>query len=336
MKALLATLRQHWLRLVLVLGADGFFVLLLWLSEARQLWTLVRLLLLASLLLLGGSLLVTHYREEKRSRLFRAFLTSPDPYNEERLLAAVGTKEREALLLLSSVLREQQVTENELRSDLHDYEEYVESWVHEAKTPLSLLTMLLDNRGDEMTPHLHAKLDYVRSELQEDVAQILYYARLKSSTKDYLFEMVDLCSCIEEVLEDYAPLLEEKQFVVEHALPETKVYTDRRGLLFMLGQIVANAIKYSSTDPKLTFSLEQTEQADTLTIADCGVGVMPCDLPYLFQKGFTGDSTDSRKKATGMGLYLTKRMADDLKLGLDAASEWHKSFAISITFPKHN
>lgn len=336
MKALLATLRQHWLRLALVLCADGFFILLLWLSEARQLWTLVRLLLLASLLLFGGSLLVTHYQEEKRSRLFRAFLTSPDQYHEERLLSAVGTKEREALRLLSAVLREQKVTENELRSDLCDYEEYVESWVHETKTPISLLTMLLDNRGDEMSPGLHVKLDYVRSELQEDVAQILYYARLKSSTKDYLFEMVDLRACIEEVLEDYAPLLEEKQFVVELALPETEVYTDRRGLLFMLGQIVGNAIKYSSTDPRLTFSLEQTGQTDTLTIADCGIGVMPCDLPYIFQKGFTGDSTDSRKKATGMGLYLTKRMADDLKLGLDAVSEWHKSFAISITFPRNN
>lgn len=334
MKALWNALCQHWIRLVLVLGADGFFILLLWLAEARQLWTLVRLIVLASLLLLGGSLLVTYNQEQKRERLFRAFLTAPDQYSEERLLAAVGKKERSALHLLASVLRERQVTENELRSDLADYEEYVESWVHEAKTPLSLLTMLLDNRGDEMSPDLHAKLDYVRSELQEDVAQILYYARLKSSTKDYLFEMVDLCGCIEEVLEDYAPLLEEKKFRVETSFSEKQVYTDRRGLLFMLGQIVGNAVKYSGAEPKLTFTLEQTERADTLTIADCGVGVKGCDLPYIFQKGFTGDSTDSRKKATGMGLYLTKRMADDLKLGLDAKSEWHKGFAISIAFPK--
>ena len=73
-----------------------------------------------------------------------------------------------------------------------DYEEYVEGWAHEAKTPLSLLTMLLDNRSDEISPPLQAKLDYVRSQLQEDVTQMLYYARLKSSTKDYRFEDVNL------------------------------------------------------------------------------------------------------------------------------------------------
>ena len=65
---------------------------------------------------------------------------------------------------------------------IRDYEEYVEGWAHEAKTPLSLLTMLLDNRNDEISPSLQAKLDYVRSQLQEDVTQMLSQHKLKSST----------------------------------------------------------------------------------------------------------------------------------------------------------
>ena len=104
--------------------------------------------------------------------------------------------------------------------------------------------MLLDNRSDEISPPLQAKLDYVRSQLQEDVTQMLYYARLKSSTKDYQFEDINLNDCLGEVLEDYAPLLEEKQFVILNKLQSETVYTDRRGLQFMLGQIVSNAIKY--------------------------------------------------------------------------------------------
>ena len=192
---------------------------------------------------------------------------------------------------------------------LQDYEEYVEGWAHEAKTPLSLLTMLLDNRSDEMSPPLQAKLDYVRSQLQEDVTQMLYYARLKSSTKDYRFEDVNLNDCLGEVLEDYAPLLEEKQFVILNKLQSETVYTDRRGLQFMLGQIVSNAIKYSSDSPMLTISMIHSETADILSVEDNGIGVKKYNLPYIFQKGFTGDSTDSRKKATGMGLYLVKKMA---------------------------
>ena len=217
---------------------------------------------------------------------------------------------------------------------LRDYEEYVEGWAHEAKTPLSLLTMLLDNRSDEISPPLQAKLDYVRSQLQEDVTQMLYYARLKSSTKDYQFEDINLNQCLGEVLEDYAPLLEEKQFVILNKLQSETVYTDRRGLQFMLGQIVSNAIKYSSDSPMLTISMIHSETADVLSVEDNGIGVKKYDLPYIFQKGFTGDSTDSRKKATGIGLYLVKKMADDLNLRLEAASQWGKGFKIVIFFPK--
>ena len=84
-----------------------------------------------------------------------------------------------------------------MEKSLRDYEDYVEGWAHEIKTPLSLLTMILDNRGDELSPSLQAKLDYVRSQLQEDITQMLYYARLGSSTKDYRFEAVDLQSALE-------------------------------------------------------------------------------------------------------------------------------------------
>lgn len=217
---------------------------------------------------------------------------------------------------------------------LRDYEEYVEGWAHEAKTPLSLLTMLLDNRIDEISPSLQTKLDYVRSQLQENVTQMLYYARLKSSTKDYRFEDVNLNDCLGEVLEDYAPLLEEKQFVILNKLQSETVYTDRRGLQFMLGQIVSNSIKYSSDSPMLTISMIHSETADVLSVEDNGIGVKKYDLPYIFQKGFTGDSTDSRKKATGIGLYLVKKMADDLNLRLEATSQWGKGFKIVIFFPK--
>ena len=82
----------------------------------------------------------------------------------------------------------------------------------------------------------------------------------------------------------------------------------------MLGQIVSNAIKYSSDSPMLTISVIHSETADILSVEDNGIGVKKYNLPYIFQKGFTGDSTDSRKKATGIGLYLVKKMADDLNL----------------------
>lgn len=185
-----------------------------------------------------------------------------------------------------------------------------------------------------MSSAVQVKLDYVRSQLQEDITQMLYYARLKSSTKDYKFEDVNLNDCLVEVLDDFSPLLEEKQFVILNRLSTETVCTDRRGVQFMLGQIVSNAIKYSAVSPTLTISMEHSEAEDVLSIEDNGTGVKEYDLPYIFQKGFTGDSTDSRKKATGMGLYLTKKMADDLSLRLEASSRWGQGFKMLIRFPR--
>lgn len=172
----------------------------------------------------------------------------------------------------------------------------VEGWAHEAKTPLSLLTMLLDNRSNEMSPPLQAKLDYVRSQLQEDVTQMLYYARLKSSTKDYQFKDINLNDCLGEVLEDYAPLLEEKQFVIINKLQSETVYTDRRGLQFMLGQIVSNAIKYSSDSPMLTISMIHSEIADVLSVEDNGIGVKNMICRIFFKRALPGILLTAERK----------------------------------------
>lgn len=334
MKRLGRTIERHLPWLLLLLGLDCLCAVILWISDIRAFKTLIGLIFAASVLLFAAVLFVLSRREDSRRKLFREFLSDPTPCNEQRLLSAVSRDEGASLRLLSSVLREQQSAAGSMEDALRDYEEYVEGWVHEAKTPLSLLTMLLDNRADEMSAPVQLKLDHVRSQLQEDITQMLYYARLKSSTKDYKFEDVDLNDCLAEVLEDFSPLLEEKQFVILNNLQAETVWTDRRGLQFMLGQIVSNAIKYSGKSPTLTISMEHSETESILSIEDNGVGVKEYDLPYIFQKGFTGDSTDSRKKATGMGLYLTKKMADDLSLRIEASSRWGQGFKIIIRFPK--
>lgn len=334
MKQFQITLKRYapWLFLLLII--DAFSALLLWLTDAQAFHILIEIIVLASLVLFSATALVLHYKEQRKRAFFQTFLTEPDEVNTERLLCAVSQQERVQITLLASILEENQRRIRETEESLGDYEEYVEGWVHEAKTPLSLLTMILDNRADDLPASLKVKLDYVRSQLQEDITQMLYYARLGSSTKDYRFEAVELGNTVEEVLEDYAPLLEEKQFRVENHLQGETVYTDRRGLQFMLGQIISNAIKYSKDRPKLTVSLERTAKVDVLTITDNGTGVKSYNLPYIFQKGFTGDSTDSRKKATGMGLYLSKKMADDLNLKLEAESRWGEGLTVSIIFPK--
>lgn len=162
---------------------------------------------------------------------------------------------------------------------------------------------------------------------------MLYYARLRGARRDYRFERLTLRSCIDEVLDDYRLLLEEKHFRVELRLADETVFSDRRGLCFLLGQVVSNSVKYALDAPVLTFSLENGGTATVLSIRDNGPGVRACDLPYVFEKGFTGDSGHEKNKATGMGLYLAREVAKDLGLTLTAASGWGAGFEVRVTFP---
>lgn len=320
-----------WLFALLIM--DIFSALLLWLTDVQAFWTLLILILLWSFMFFVVVLAYVNIKEKKKQKIFQTFISDPDVVNEEKLLQVVSQQEREQIQLLALVLRDNRLRLCNLSEELRDYEEYVESWVHEAKTPLALLTMIMDNRADELPFEIQTKLDYVCNQLQEDITQMLYYARLKSSTKDYRFEELDLQSLLKDVLADYEPLLEEKHFVIKNEVKEEQVFTDRRGLQFMLGQIISNVIKYSTDNPLLTTSTQHTTREIILSITDNGSGVKSYDLPYIFQKGFTGDSANNRNKATGMGLYLTKKMADDLNLKLDVQSEYNSFFKISIRFP---
>ena len=203
-------------------GARRNVSALLWLSDAKAFAVLLPMILFATVLLFIAVAFVLARAEQRKENAFRVFLNHPDALNEEKLLRTVSVSERESLRLLGNILREKELLRSRAEAAAEDYEEYVEAWAHETKTPLSLLTMVLDNQGDEIPAPAAFKLEYVRSQLQEHINQILYYARLKSARKDYLFEHLDLNVCIEEVLEEYGLLLKEKDFQVSIRMPSIK------------------------------------------------------------------------------------------------------------------
>ena len=250
MKRVIKSLLQYIPWLLLLLGIDLFAALLLWLADVQAFYALMIVIVLVTVLLFTLVCGVLIHLERKKEQAFLTFLHNPDEYHEELLLETVSVAQREYIRQLGKTLRDKQLAYTELQTQLSDYEEYVESWAHETKTPLSLLTLLLDNRRDELSPIVSFKLDYIRNRIQESVDQMLFYARVKSTRKDYLFEHICIRMCIEDVLDDYRPLLDEKQFQIQFRLSDDTVYTDRRGIYFLLGQIIGNSIKYCGEGPE--------------------------------------------------------------------------------------
>lgn len=324
-----------WLLAMLIM--DVFFCILLWVADIRAFFILSVVLILGSVLLFTGVLLLVVRMEMKKRTAFENYVAVPNEWNEETLLNLCSRADSEMIRMLGEKFVSQQQEKEQLLIRTSDYEEYVEAWVHETKTPIFLLTMLVDNRRDEMPENINRKLDYIRNRMQEHVDQMLFYARWKGGRKDYLFEDMGLLECLQDILEDYRPLIEEKCFTTTLLVPEVSVYSDRRGLKFILNQLISNSLKYHAADtaPELMISWQEQGGRRMLSIKDNGIGVRTGDLPYIFEKGFTGDTGDSRKGATGMGLYLVQEIAADLKLSVEVWSEWKKGFEITLCFPDH-
>ena len=317
--------------LLVLLAFDLFTAVLLWLSDARMFQALILLYILATVLLFFILSFLLIRKERKKSSAYKAFIANPNTDTELELLHLSSASEKESIEQMADTLYQKQSEIGKLNSLLAEYEDYVEKWAHEIKLPLSLLSLLLDNQSDRLPKDTAFKLDYVRNQIQENVSQILFYYRVKSEKNDFLFEDLDLEECVHDLLENFGPLFKEKNFSIKLEKIQGTCYTDQRSFEFIFSQILANALKYSSDKPELRISMSREKGHTTLSIRDNGCGVKACDLPHIFEKGFTGDSGDTRKKSTGMGLYLVKQLADALKIDIAVKSEWMQGFEIILS-----
>lgn len=335
MKAKWIMLKKYMPWLLLLLFMDLFFCLLLWITDSKSLYTLSLTIVLFSLILFLCILFFVISHERNLQNAYKDYITSPTEINEETLLELSSDSDKQIIQLMGNTLKAKEQEINLLYTKIEDYEEYVEVWAHETKTPISLLTLVLDNHDDEIPDNISTKMNYIRNRMQEYVEQMLFYARLKGEKKDIFFETLNLGELLDDILKDYQPLFEEKHFSIRKEALETTVFSDKRGLGFLLSQIISNSIKYTQKGklPELKIRFETGDKYNILSVKDNGMGVKACDMPYIFEKGFTGDSGDSRKRATGMGLYLGKEMAKSLHLQLDAQSQWMHGFLIRIMFP---
>lgn len=330
--------KNHIIWFGMLLCTDLMFGLFLWLLNPDAFWILWGAMLFVSLFLFGISLWIAYIRDERKEAVFRELIGHPELFEEEKLPFVFQGADRRMIMETVQKLQMESEKNKELKRYIQEYEDYMEAWVHEVKTPLALMTFVLDNRKDEMSAPAYQKLEYARGQLQEDINQVLYYAGLRSPHSDSMFERVSLRDCCQEGLTEYRVLLEEHKYEVKNDVEDIFVVTDRKGLAFMVSQAVSNSVKYADETKEkneLYFHTEfsDTEKAVLLHIRDNGIGVPAYDLPFLFDKGFTGLSRGHQKKATGMGLYLVKEIAQKLKIEVEIQSEYEKGFELIFKFP---
>lgn len=198
------------------------------------------------------------------------------------------------------------------RTEQSESIDYYTTWVHQIKTPISVMQLILQSKDSED----YRELSYELFRIEQYVEMVLSYLRLGSDTSDYIFKEHDLDVIIRQVIHKYAPQFVRKKISLEYKPTPTKIVTDEKWMTFIIEQVLSNSIKYTN---KGSVSIEILPQ-NVLKISDTGIGIAKEDIPRIFEKGFTGYNGHFDKKSTGLGLYLCKRAADNLSIKISADS----------------
>ena len=286
------------LSLLLILCFSGVLVLLIWMILSWQL-------------------------SDRRLRMLRNRLSAmPEKYLiGETLPRPHDAVEQQYYLLMQEISRSAIGAVGQVRAEKQDYCDYVESWVHEIKTPLTACSLILANGGNP------SKLRRELRRADNLTETILTYAKIQTVEKDTQISLTDLRTvCDQAVREEMELLIAAGISVAING--DGKVYTDPKLMVFILKQLLINCAKYC---PDCRVRMERSEKG--LLFEDDGPGIPAHELRRVTERGFTGSVGRARGESTGMGLYIVSRLCRSLNIGMELSSREGQFTRFVFRFP---
>lgn len=205
-----------------------------------------------------------------------------------------------------------------------DMSDYYTAWVHQIKTPISVMRMELSGKEDEGSTVLRDEL----FRIEQYVDMVLQYVRLSSPGNDLVIKEYDLDEIIRASVRKHASGFIRRKLKLCYTPTERKIVTDSKWLGVILDQILSNAVKYT---PQGSVSIGTGENG-TLVIRDTGIGIAPEDLPRIFEKGYTGENGRADTRSSGLGLYLAGKAAERIGVKIDTESRPGEGTAFILHF----
>ena len=274
-------------------------------------------------------LLTSYFLQKKKNRKIKNIV---DELDEKYLVSELITKPKhlENEVYYYALKKATKAMNNKLTEMEHkyqNYEEYIETFVHEVKTPLAAISLYSDNKKDQELKQEVKKIDNL-------VEQILYYARSENTEKDYFVKKIKLSDIIHQVMMQNKEYFLVNNILIEVDNLEVVVATDEKWVIFIINQIINNSMKYmDKEEKKIQMKAVEGKNKVILELKDNGCGIKESDISRVFEKGFTG-SNRKKEHSTGMGLYLCKKLCDRLHLNISIESKEGKYTTIKIIFPK--
>lgn len=318
MKTVLAWLKYRLWQIVLFSGLILIFSAVVWLSGAGGVLAGYTALLSGVLALLLALLDLRRFalRHRQLSDALKSICVS-----DEQLPPPENLIEEDYRQLIRALGEEKQRQTSAMDLRMSDMQDYFTLWAHQIKTPIAAMRLILQTRPENSAGEIEGELFRV----EQYVEMVLNYLRLDSDSTDFVFKTCALDGIIRQCVRKYAKQFIRKKISLEYAGTALQVLTDEKWLCFVIEQILSNALKYTAAGSIRIFT-----QGETLVIADTGMGIAPEDLPRVFEKGYTGYNGRTDKKATGIGLYLCKKILQKLGHDISISSEVGKGTRVSI------
>lgn len=305
----------------LILFASGFLMTVsVLVAEGDTSWRLDSLGYVAALnlLLAGGFLGYRYWKNIHAIRSMGADDTEPLSLEAAAYCEALEAKEKEHLRAL-----------NEAQAKRDEYHDFIVSWFHEIKTPISVIRLMQQTEVDP------AGLEEEVSRIEHYVDMALYYAKLDSFGQDYEIVRCDLEQIVKSAVKSHSKAFISRRIRLSLDLHPYTVQSDPKWLHFILNQLLSNSLKYTEPRGEIRIGIRSEDGEKMIVVRDTGIGIEPKDLPRIWNRGFSGANGRLHMKSTGMGLYLAQELAIKLGHRLTCTSEPGVGTEMVIRFPRH-
>lgn len=261
----------------------------------------------------------THRLLERAARFPKTLPSLPD---------AAALTEQDLLAVIEALQQALLQADDAAEAHLQDALDYFTLWTHQIKTPIASMRLALENEDSPLSRRLSSQL----FSIEQYVEMAMVYLRLDAVSTDYVFRPCDLDEILRGAVRKYAPEFIGRKLRLDYQPIHFQLTTDEKWLSFVLEQVLSNALKYTRKGGVRIWLSEPS----VLCIQDTGMGVAPEDLPRIFEKGYTGSHGRSDKKASGLGLYLCKKICTRLGIGISAVSRLGEGTALYLDLAQYS
>lgn len=215
----------------------------------------------------------------------------------------------------------------------YDLQDYITKWTHEIKIPLAATLLMIEKIEDnKLKKMLKEQLEKINLQLKS----ALVGCKVQSQLYDLQIKKIDLLNCVQTSIKNNQFFLMKNQFDIGIHIHQIDVFSDFEWLVYVLDQLINNAIKYMTDNPRINIWATQDKNKTYLYIEDYGEGIKEMDIKRIFEKGYTGSNHHNGKyKSTGMGLYMVSMIIQKLGHSIDVESKYGYYTRFTITFSDH-